>query len=104
MKRYQNSYFAISKLNQVYTNAMNDIKTVTNAYDVLVSRLINQSDQTQITAFLEDLKAANVFKDRKNYTRLKRKIKEVAAMGGVVEADELTKELDDEINNVGAYV
>ena len=104
MKRYQNSYFAISKLNQVNTNAMNDIKTVTEAYDVLVSRLINQSDQTQITAFLEDLKAANVFKDRKNYTRLKRKIKEVAAMGGVVEADELIKELDDEINNVGAYV
>lgn len=104
VKRYQDSYFAISKLNQVKTDVMSEIKTVSDAFDVLVARLINQSDQTQIAAFLEELKEAKVFGDRKSYTRLKKKIQEVAAKAGVTVSDELMKELDDEIRNVGAYV
>lgn len=104
VKRYQDSYFAISKLNQVKTDVMSEIKTVSDAFDVLVARLINQSDQTQIAAFLEELKEAKVFEDRKSYTRLKKKIQEVAAKAGVTVSDELMKELDDEIRNVGAYV
>ena len=104
MKRYQDSYFTISKLNQVKTDAMSEIKTVSDAFDVFVARLINKSDQTQIAAFLEELKEAKVFEDRKNYTRLKKKIQEVATKAGVTVPDELMKELDDEIKNVGAYV
>lgn len=104
VKRYQDSYFAISKLNQVKTDVMSEIKTVSDAFDVLVARLINQSDQTQIAAFLEELKEAKVFEDRKNYTRLKKKIQVVAAKAGVTVSDELIKELDDDIKNVGAYV
>ena len=83
---------------------MSEIKTVSDAFDVLVARLINQSNQTQIAAFLEELKEARVFEDRKSYTRLKKKIQEVAAKAGVTVSDELMKELDDEIRNVGAYV
>ena len=83
---------------------MSEIKTVSDAFDVLVARLINQSDQTQIAAFLEELKEAKVFEDRKSYTRLKKKIQEVAAKAGATVSDELMKELDDEIRNVGAYV
>lgn len=104
VKRYQESYFAISKLNQVKTDIMSEIKTVSDAFDVLVARLINQSDQTQITAFMEELKEAKVFDDRKYYTRLKKKIQEVATKAGITTSDELMKELDDEIKNVGAYV
>ena len=104
IKRYQDNYFAISKLNQVKTDVMSEIKTVSDAFDVLVARLINGSDQTQITAFVEELKEAKVFEDRKNYTRLKRKIQEVATKAGVTTSDELIKELDDEIKNVGAYI
>lgn len=37
---------------------MSEIKTVSDAFNVLVARLISQSDQTQITAFLEELKEA----------------------------------------------
>lgn len=83
IKRYQENYFAISKLNQVKTDVMSEIKTVSDAFDMLVARLINGSDQTQITAFVEELKEAKVFEDRKNYTRLKRKIQEVATKAGV---------------------
>ena len=103
VKRYQDSYFAISKLKQIKVD-MSNIKTVSDAYDVLVALLISQSDQRQITAFLEDMKEGKVFKDRKNYTRLKKKIQEVANKASVTTSDELIRELDDEIKNVGAYV
>ncbi len=104
MKRYQDSYFAISKQNQIKTDVMSEIKTVSDAFDVFVARLISQSDQSQIAGYLEELKAAKVFTDRINYTRLKKKIQEVLTKAGVVVSDDLVKELDDEIKNVGAYV
>lgn len=83
---------------------MNEIKTVSDAYDVLVARLISQSDQTQITAFLEELKEAKIFEDRKSYSRLKKKIQEVATKADISVSDELVRELDNEIKNIGAYI
>ena len=74
VKRYQDSYFSITKLNQLKTNVMSEIKTVTDAFNVFVARLISQTDQTQIGGFLYELKEAGVFDDRKNYSRLKKKI------------------------------
>lgn len=104
VKRYQESYFAISKNNQIKTDVMDEIKTVSDAFDVFVARLISQSDQTQIAGFLEELKEAKVFDDRNNYSRLKKKIQSIASKAGVTVSDELIKELDDEIKNVGAYM
>lgn len=104
VQRYQESYFAISKNNQIKTDVMDEIKTVSDAFDVFVARLITQSDQTQIAGFLEELKEAKVFDDRKCYSRLKKKIQEVATKAGVTVSDELIKELDDEIKNIGAYM
>lgn len=104
VRRYQDCYFSISKQNQVKTNIMNEIKTVSDAYDVLVARLINQSDQTLITAYLEELKEAKTFEDRKYYARLKKKIQDVATKAEISVSDELIKELDNEVMNVGAYV
>lgn len=104
VKRYQESYFAISKNNQIKTDVMDEIKTVSDAFDVFVARLISQSGQTQIAGFLEELKEAKVFDDRKCYSRLKKKIQEVATKAGVTVSDELIKELDDEIKNIGAYM
>ena len=104
VKRYQDCYFSISKQNQVKTNVMSEIKTVSDAFNVLVARLISQSDQTQITAFLEELKEAKIFDDRKCYTRLKKKIHNVATKAEISVSDELIKELDNEVKNVGAYV
>lgn len=104
VQRYQESYFTISKNNQIKTDVMDEIKTVSDAFDVFVARLITQSDQTQIAGFLEELKEAKVFDDRKCYTRLKKKIQEVTTKAGVTVSDELIKELDDEIKNIGAYM
>lgn len=104
VKRYQSSYFSISKLNQIKTDVMSEIKTVSDAFNVFVARLISQTDQTQIGGFLDELKEASVFGDRKNYTRLKNKIQEVATKANITVSDELMRELDNEIRNCGAYV
>jgi len=104
VKKWQACYFSISKQKQVKTNIMSEIKTVSDAFDVLMARLISQSDQSQIVGFLEELKDAKVFDDRKNYSRLKKKILEVANKASVSISDEDIKELDDEIKNAGAYV
>lgn len=104
VKRYQDSYFSITKLNQLKTDVMSEIKTVTDAFNVFVARLISQSDQNQIGGFLDELKEAGVFYDRKNYSRLKKKIQEVATKANITMSDELMNELDDEIRNCGAYV
>lgn len=104
VSKWQTYYFSITKLNQVKTDVMSEIKTVSDAFNVLVARLISQSDQTQIAAFLDELKNAKVFDDRKCYTRLKNKIIEVANKASVTVSDEDIRELDDEIKNVGAYI
>lgn len=104
VKRYQDNYFAISKQNQIKTDAMNEIKTVSDAFDVFVARLISQSDQSQIAGYLEELKDASVFPDKKYYTRLKKKLQEIVTKAGLSVSDELVKELDDEVKNIGAYV
>jgi len=104
VRKWQSYYFSITKLNQLKTDAMSEIKTVSDAFNVLVARLISQSDQTQIAAFLEELKNANVFDDRKCYTRLKNKIVDVANKASVTVSDEDIRELDNEIKNIGAYI
>lgn len=104
VERYQESYFSIHKSNNYKMGDMGKIKTVSDAFNMLVAQLINQSGQDRITEFLEALRQARVFDDRKNYTRLKKKIQEIAEKAGASVPDELIKELDDEIKNVGAYV
>ena len=104
VRLYQDSYFSITKHNQIKTNAMNNIKTVSDAYNVFVARLISQTSQTQIGGFLEELKEAAIFEDRKNYYRLKKKIQDVATIANFTTSDELIRELDDEVRNCGAYV
>ncbi len=104
IKMYQDCYFSISKQNRLIFNNMSSIKTVKDAQDVLMALLISQSDQGQISMFIEDLKQARVFEDRKNYTRLKNKIKEISNKAGVTVSDDLINELDNEIKNIGAYV
>ena len=104
MKRYQDSYFSISKNNQIKTDVMDEIKTVSDAFYVFVARLMTQSDPTQITDFLEELKDAKVFDDRKCYSRLKKKIQDVSTKAVLKISNELIKELDDDIKNIGAYI
>ena len=104
VKLYQNSYYSISKNVQIKDNAMSEIKTVSDAINTLMARLLSQTDKAQIVAFLDELRAAQVFNDSKYYTRLKNKINEIATKSDFVVTDELIRELDNDIKNCGAYV
>ncbi|GHT74842.1 hypothetical protein AGMMS50262_08580 [Bacteroidia bacterium] len=100
---YSNAYFEIDKVKTLKTSIMSKIKTVSDAFDVLMARLINQGDQSQITAFLDELKQSNVFDDPKYYTRLKKKLSDIAGKADITESNSLIKELDNEIKNISAY-
>jgi hypothetical protein len=80
---------------------MSDIKTVQDAFDAFVANLISQNDQRQV--YLRELKRANVFTDRKNYTRLKDKLEKICSKANITASDELMSELDNEIKNCGTY-
>ena len=83
---------------------MNEIKTVADAFDCFVGKLMAGQSQDKVNAFLDELKAADVFKDRISYTRLKQRIERAANKARLTITDELVRELDDEFKNVGAYV
>lgn len=104
VERWQNAYFSISKQKQVITGNMNEIKTVSDAVNVFMALLMANSTKDAVGRFIDTLRAANVFTDRKNYTRLKNKLEAIADKTGVVTDDELIKELDNEIKNVAAYL
>ena len=106
MQKFIETYFSITKMNRLKENVMSEIKTVADAFDCFVGKLINQTGQSQeqINDFLEELKEADVFKDRVSYTRLKQKIERAAGKASLTTADELVEELNDEFRNVGAYV
>lgn len=104
VQRYQDFYFSIQKINQIKTNIMDEIKTVRDAKDVFIARLISQSTTNQIAAFLEELKEAHVFADSKYYTRLKQDLQRISRKANVTETDTLIRELDDDVRNVSCYV
>lgn len=104
VEKWQAHYFSIKKSKCIKTNIMSEIKTVSDAYDVYVARFICQDKGNSISDFIDELKENKVFSDRKSYTRLKDKILKVANKATVSMSDEDIKELDDEIQNVGAYV
>lgn len=105
IKMYQDSYYSISKTNQIKTNVMDEIKTVDDAYDVFVARLVSQQGgYDQITSFIGELKDAQVFNDPKYYTRLKKKIQGNITKQNITVVDELIRELNDDINNIAAYM
>lgn len=101
--RYCEVYFSINKSRTLRTNIMSEIKTVSDAFDVMVARLINNGNQDEISAFIDELKQSKVFADPKNYSRLKAKIKSIASKVDLTETNELINELDNEIKNICSY-
>ena len=106
VRRYQDSYFSISKINEINPKAMKEIKNVSDAFNIFVARLLSQTEQpqSQIDTFINEIRAAGVFEDKKYYTRLKDKLNEIVTKDNITISNELIKELDDAIKNCGAYV
>lgn len=97
---YKKYYFSIQKHNQLKTNVMGEIRTVKDAYEVFIARVLCQSPKAQVKEFLDELKENKVFTNREYYTRLKNKLNSIASKASITITDELIKELDDNINNL----
>ena len=92
--QYKENYYAITKQNQIETIPMGEITKVSDAYDVWVARLMQQVGATQAEEFLAELKRADVFKNKSDYTGLKKKIMGVSKKANVCVNDELVEELN----------
>lgn len=101
---YQSYYRAIYKQRQSNNNDMNNVKSVTDALELLFGRLLNEGEQGKIDDFINELKQNKVFDNRNYYTRLKGKLKTFASKAGSGFEDELIKELDNDVMNLGAYI
>lgn len=100
LQRYSDVYFSINKTNVLKTDIMSEIKTVGDAFEVVIARLINQAGHEEIDTFLSELKQAKVFDHPIYYTRLKKKLKDVAGKVSLTETNELINELDEKIRSV----
>lgn len=101
---YQSYYRAIHKQKQANKSDMNNIKSVSDAKDLILGRLLNEGEQGKIEAFINELKQNDVFDNRNYYSRLKTKLKEASDMAGGGLEDELIKKLDNDIENLRAYI
>ena len=101
---WADNYFNIQKKKKLKFDAMQNIKSVGDALDYICAFAIDRLPPDEVQDILEELKANKVFKDAKYYTRLRQKLKQLSTNSNIMEADELVKELDGEINNVLAYM
>ena len=99
---YQKEYFSISKKRQLTRNAISGINSVSDAFDVLFSRLY-KANEKDAQNYLEELKQSRVLDRAKTY-RLRKRINDALTKEGATEQSDLIKELDNDIKNVGAYV
>ena len=99
---WKDYYFSIRKQHKINI-VMTDIKTVSDAEKALLAILISQN-RKQADDFLDSLKQNDVFKDKKYYSRLNRRLNNIASNENFSVANEDVKELDDEVKNAVAYI
>lgn len=104
VKLWQHQYFAIPKTKQTKCSVMDNIKTANDAVNIFFARLINQTGQDEIGDFVNELKQNGTFQDAKYYTRVKKRLQEIAATISEDCASDDIRELDDAIRNAGAYI
>lgn len=104
LERWETSYFSISKQKQVKTDVMSEIKTVSDAFNVFVARLMAATNKDVVSGFIDELKDNKVFENRNYYDRLRKKIQAISETADVTTTDDLIKELDNAVKNSGAYL
>lgn len=101
--RFINTYFSISKLNKLNTHFMESIKTPKDAVDGFLGLMLAKAGGMQeIDAYLEELKANQVFSERINYKRTRDALYKAASKAKLSSKDELVAELDDCFINLKA--
>jgi hypothetical protein len=100
---WADSYFRIEKKKNINIDAMDKIKTVSDATDFICAIALQKLSTEEVQNLLEGMKQQKIFSDAKYYSRLKNKLKDISNKTDITEADNLAKELDAEIRNVLAY-
>jgi hypothetical protein len=100
---WADNYFRIEKQRNINMDAMNKIKTVSDASDFICAIGLQRLKPDEVQNILQDMKQQNVFQDSKYYTRLKNKLKDISAKTNLTEVSYLSRELDNEIRNVQSY-
>ena len=102
--RFINTYFSITKINKLNTHFMSEIKTPKDAVDGFLGLMLAKAGQgvQEIDAYLEELKANQVFADRINYKRTRDALYKAASKAKLSSKDELVAELDDCFINLKA--
>ena len=102
--RFINTYFSITKINKLNANFMESIKTPKDAVDGFLGLMLSKAGQgmQEIDAYLEELKANQVFADRVNYKRTRDALYKAASKAKLSAKDELVAELDDCFLNLKA--
>ncbi|GAB6013377.1 phage/plasmid replication domain-containing protein [Viscerimonas tarda] len=100
---WADGYFNIDKKRTPNFEAMEKIKTVSDATDFVCAIALHKLTPDEVQSILEDMKQNKVFEDRKYYTRLKAKLKEISNKADITKADDLVTELDSEIRNILSY-
>lgn len=102
---WADNYFSIQKKKKIKIDVMKSIKSVSDAFNYICAFAIGRLPPDEVQELMNDLKANKVFGDNRTYyTRLRQKINQLSNNINLMEADELAKELDEEINNVLAYM
>lgn len=102
--RFINTYFSITKINKLNANFVAALKTPKDAVDGFLGLMLSKSGQgmQEIDAYLEELKANQVFSDRINYKRTRDALYKAASKAKLSSKDELVAELDDCFINLKA--
>jgi hypothetical protein len=101
VQRWYNEFETIQKLKNPSFMTEN-ITTVKDAETALFAHLLQQSGQTVIDEFLNDLRAKSTFKERQRYSELKKKLNQILAQPKGQQSD-LMQELETAIYNVAKY-
>jgi len=100
---WADDYFKIEKQKNINIDAMDKIKTVSDATDFICAIALQKLPPDEVQNILVDMKQQKIFSDAKYYSRLKKKLKDISNKTDITETDNLVKELDTEIRNVLAY-
>jgi hypothetical protein len=100
---WADNYFRIEKQRNINIDAMDKIKTVSDATEFICAIALQKLPPDEVQNLLLDMKRQNVFQDKKYYTRLKNKLREISNKTNITEVNTLVKELDSEIRNIQSY-
>lgn len=100
--RWEAEYEQVNKLNLINFNLL-DMKSGKDFFKQLALSKINDIGQDRIMQAVDDLKVKKAFKNPEEYSRLKRKIRELTKTPDLTKSSELVAELDKKISAAKRY-